>query len=178
MRVGDVQALPFDDGSFDVVHAHQVLHHVADPVQSLREMARVATPGGLVAVRETDFGGYAWHPESEAITRWLDLFRAQARDNGGEPDAGRRLLGWALDAGLDHVTPGASVWCFADAEDRAWWAGSWADRLTATTLGEQLQSSGRATAEELASVAEGLRAWAAEPAGWFSVLHGELLVRV
>ncbi|MEZ5194538.1 MAG: methyltransferase domain-containing protein [Nocardioides sp.] len=50
MRVGDVQAT-LRRRSFDVVHAHQVLHHVADPVQSLREMARVATPGGLVAVR-------------------------------------------------------------------------------------------------------------------------------
>src|SRR4051812_9608465 len=39
--LGDVHALPFEDGSFDVVHAHQVLQHVADPVQALREMARV-----------------------------------------------------------------------------------------------------------------------------------------
>ena len=50
VRVGDVHALPFPDDTFDVVHAHQVLHHVADPVQALREMARVARPGGLVAV--------------------------------------------------------------------------------------------------------------------------------
>ncbi|MDN5962707.1 MAG: class I SAM-dependent methyltransferase [Propionibacterium sp.] len=31
MRRGDVADLPFDDDSFDVVHAHQVLQHVGDP---------------------------------------------------------------------------------------------------------------------------------------------------
>src|SRR4051812_45861993 len=39
--VADVHALDFPDDSFDVVHAHQVLQHVADPVQALREMRRV-----------------------------------------------------------------------------------------------------------------------------------------
>jgi ubiquinone/menaquinone biosynthesis C-methylase UbiE len=48
---GDVHDLPFPSGSFDVVHAHQVLQHVADPVAALREMVRVCRPGGVVAVR-------------------------------------------------------------------------------------------------------------------------------
>src|SRR3954454_3360646 len=39
--VSDVHELGFADGSFDVVHAHQVLQHVADPVAALREMRRV-----------------------------------------------------------------------------------------------------------------------------------------
>src|SRR4051794_17933265 len=53
VRVGDVHTLPFDDGEYDVVHAHQVLQHVADPVQALREMARVTRPGGVVAARDS-----------------------------------------------------------------------------------------------------------------------------
>src|SRR5258707_2655769 len=36
--VGDVHAMEFADASFDVVHAHQVLQHVADPVKALAEM--------------------------------------------------------------------------------------------------------------------------------------------
>jgi demethylmenaquinone methyltransferase/2-methoxy-6-polyprenyl-1,4-benzoquinol methylase len=50
--VEDVHALSFADGSFDVVHAHQVLQHVADPVLALREMARVTRPGGRLVVCE------------------------------------------------------------------------------------------------------------------------------
>src|SRR5919112_3295210 len=38
--VGDVHALDFPDDTFDVVHAHQVLQHVTDPVAALREMRR------------------------------------------------------------------------------------------------------------------------------------------
>src|SRR5690349_21639117 len=38
--VEDVHALSFDDNSFDVTHAHQVLQHVADPVQAFRELRR------------------------------------------------------------------------------------------------------------------------------------------
>ena len=46
--VADVHALDFPDDTFCVVHAHQVLQHVGDPVQALREMRRVTRPGGLV----------------------------------------------------------------------------------------------------------------------------------
>src|SRR5579883_1774073 len=46
-RVSDVMVLDFADGSFDVVHAHQVLQHLPDPVGALAEMARVCRPGGI-----------------------------------------------------------------------------------------------------------------------------------
>ena len=50
-RVGDVQDLPFPDGSFDVAVAAWMLYHVPDPDRALSELARVLRPGGrLVAV--------------------------------------------------------------------------------------------------------------------------------
>jgi SAM-dependent methyltransferase len=46
----DVQALPFDDGSFDCVAAGWLLYHVPDLDRGVRELARVLRPGGrLVA---------------------------------------------------------------------------------------------------------------------------------
>ena len=50
--VGDLYALDIDDHTFDVVHAHQVLQHLPDPVGALREMKRLCKPGGLVAARD------------------------------------------------------------------------------------------------------------------------------
>ena len=50
--VADVHALDLPDGAFDVVHAHQVLQHLADPVRALTEMRRVCRPGGVVAARD------------------------------------------------------------------------------------------------------------------------------
>ena len=70
-ELADVRELPYADASFDVVHAHQVLQHLSDPVGALREMARVARPGGLVAVRDVDYASMVWHPASEGMTRWL-----------------------------------------------------------------------------------------------------------
>src|SRR5262249_54997913 len=53
--VADVNALDLADATFDVVHAHQVLQHLTDPVQALREMRRVCRPGGVVAARDGDY---------------------------------------------------------------------------------------------------------------------------
>ena len=44
----DAEALPFDDGSFDLVVGHAVLHHLPDLAQAFREFHRVLRPGGLV----------------------------------------------------------------------------------------------------------------------------------
>ncbi len=44
--VGDVQALPFDDGVFDCVIAGWVLYHVADRSRAISECERVLKPGG------------------------------------------------------------------------------------------------------------------------------------
>jgi ubiquinone/menaquinone biosynthesis C-methylase UbiE len=176
--VGDVYALDLPDHSFDVVHAHQVLQHLTDPVAALREMARVTRPGGTIAVRDADYEAMTWHPSNAGLDRWLDLYRQVARSNMAEPDAGRRLKSWALAAGLTDLTATTSTWCFASADELAWWSGLWADRITQSALGEQAVARGLASPEELAGLAEAWRDWGAEPDAWFSVLHGELLARV
>ena len=175
--VADAHALPFDDDTFDVAHAHQVLQHVADPVQALREMARVTKPGGLIAVRDADYAGMFWYPESERLTQWQALYRELAYAAGGQPDAGRRLLAWAHAAGLQNAQAGAETWCFATPEGRAWWTGTWSQRVEQSTFARQALDHGH-TAAELADLAAGWREWGAEEDGWFLIPHGHLLVRV
>ena len=176
--VGDALHLDVADGSYDVVHAHQVLQHLTDPVAALREMRRVTRPGGLVAVRDADYAAMTWHPAVPALDRWLELYRAAARAHDAEPDAGRRLLGWAQAAGFAEVVPSASAWCFATPQDRDWWGGMQADRIVASRIAADAVDRGLCRAEELPELAAGWRAWAASDDGWFAVLHGELLCRV
>jgi SAM-dependent methyltransferase len=178
VRVGDVHTLDLADGEFDVVHGHQVLQHVADPVAALREMARVTRSGGVVGVRDSDYAAFAWYPELPGLDRWRELYRAAARANGGEPDAGRRLLSWAHAAGLDDVTASSSTWCFATSQTRAWWGEMWADRITGSALAEQVVRDGLAVRGELRELADAWRTWAADPDGWISIPHGELVVKV
>ncbi|WP_329199673.1 MULTISPECIES: methyltransferase domain-containing protein [unclassified Streptomyces] len=173
----DVHALDFPDDSFDVVHAHQVLQHVGDPVRALREMRRVCRPGGIVAVRDADYAAMTWFPRTPGLEQWLDLYRRVARANGGEPDAGRRLLSWARAAGFTEVASSATAWCYATAEEVAWWSGLWADRTTASAYAAIATSGGHATPAGLAAIAEAWHAWGAAPDAWFSVLNGEVLAR-
>jgi SAM-dependent methyltransferase len=173
----DVHALAFDDHAFDVVHAHQVLQHVTDPVQALREMRRVCKPGGVVAARDADYAGFTWYPQLPGLDRWAVLYSAAARANGGEPDAGRRLLSWAQHAGFDDVTPSGDLWCFATPETRDWWGGMWADRIVESALARQLVDTGMATAAELDDIAAAWREWAAAPDGWIGIPHGAILCR-
>ncbi len=45
-RVADAERIPYDDGVFDLVVGHAVLHHIPDVELALREVLRVLKPGG------------------------------------------------------------------------------------------------------------------------------------
>ena len=53
--VGDALAMPFPDASFDRVIAAEVLEHIPDDMTAMREIVRVLTPGGLLAVTVPSF---------------------------------------------------------------------------------------------------------------------------
>ena len=177
-EVGDVYALGFGDASFDVVHAHQVLQHLSDPVAALREMRRVCRPGGLVAARDGDYGGFLWFPEDPELTEWRTLYQAVARALGGEPDAGRRLRSWARQAGFEQIESSASAWCYSMPDDRAWWGASWAERLTESPFGDRAVEHGLATRDDLERLARAWRRWAASEDGWLLIPNGEILYQV
>jgi 2-polyprenyl-3-methyl-5-hydroxy-6-metoxy-1,4-benzoquinol methylase len=176
--VGDVYGLEAGDDSFDVVHAHQVLQHLTDPVAALREMARVCRPGGLVAVRDVDYAATTWFPADAGLDRWLNLYSRVARHNGAEPDAGRRLLSWAHAAGLRDTVATTTAWCFATPAERAWWGDSWAGRATASGFAEQAVTYGLATPAQLDELAAAWLRWRNADDGWLGMMHGELLIRV
>ncbi|MDR0945043.1 MAG: methyltransferase domain-containing protein [Bifidobacteriaceae bacterium] len=176
--VGDVYSLPFPDGTFDIVHCSNVLQHLTDPVAALKEMARVAKPGGLVAARESDYGGMVWAPAVPEMDQWRDLYCRVARHNNAEPDAGRFLLGWAHAAGFTDVTPSSSTWCYATPELTAWWGGLWAARTEKTAFGREAKELGWATQQGLNRIGAGWRRWAADPDAWISILLAEIIARV
>jgi SAM-dependent methyltransferase len=174
-ETGNVYQLGFEDGTFDVVHAHQVLQHLSDPVAALAEMRRVCRPGGLVAARDGDYGGFLWFPSDPELYEWQALYRNVARALGGEPDAGRHLLSWARAAGFSSIEASGSAWCYTGPDDRPWWGDSWARRLTESPFGDRAVEHGLATRADLERLAQAWRRWADSEDGWLLIPHGEII---
>lgn len=65
----DAKTLPFPDRCFEAVMSNSIIHHIPEPVTTLREMARVCQPGGLIFVRDL------FRPASEAeIERLVETY--------------------------------------------------------------------------------------------------------
>ncbi|MFI5086384.1 MAG: methyltransferase domain-containing protein [Actinomycetales bacterium] len=176
-QTGNIYDLDFPDGQFDVVHAHQVLQHLTDPVGALREMRRVAKPGGLIAVRDADFHGMSWYPQLPGLDEWMGLYQELARHNRAEPDAGRRLLGWAQASGFTDITPSSANWLYATKEQRQWHAGVWSDRVLHSAFAEQALDYGLADTARLERLSSAWRDWGQAPDGWFLIPNGEIIAR-
>lgn len=174
---GDFRSVGLEPRSFDVVHAHQVLQHLRDPVGALAAMGDLVRDGGLVAVRDSDYSGMIWAPASPALDRWLQIYLEVTRRNGADANAGRSLLAWTRAAGFGEITCTSSTWIFATEDTRRWWAGLWAERTVTSSFAEQAVAYGVARAEELLEVSAGWREWADDPAAVFIIPHVEIIAR-
>ena len=172
-REASVYDIPYADATFDVAYGHQVLQHLRDPVAALREVRRVLVPGGLLAVRDSDYGSMTHHPHYVELDAWLDIYHQVARSNGGEPDAGRRLPEWVRRAGFAEITATASSWHYATPQQRLSWARLWADRIRLPRFADRAAKLG--LAEAIEPIAAAWLQWAAEPDGWFAFVHGEVI---
>jgi SAM-dependent methyltransferase len=66
--VGTADAIPVEDGTYDVVLCTQVLEHSDDPDQAVRELRRVTRPGGRVLA--STHGVQVYHPSPQDHWRW------------------------------------------------------------------------------------------------------------
>jgi ubiquinone/menaquinone biosynthesis C-methylase UbiE len=174
---GSVYQLRFADGSFDVAYAHQVLQHLRERAAALGEMLRVVRPGGMVAVREVDWGTAAYWPRDPWIDRFVDVHHQTWYKNGGEPHIGRQLRALFNAAGVVDLNITASVWCYATPEETTAWGQSYADRLLTSPMGERPVEYGFATRAEIESMASAFRAWSSHPDAMWMFIHIEALGR-
>jgi ubiquinone/menaquinone biosynthesis C-methylase UbiE len=175
--VDNVYNLSFLEKSFDIVYAHQVLQHLSDPVSALVEMRRVLKEGGVLAVRDADYGAFVWTPDDARLDAWMKLYQQVTAANGAQANAGRYLKTWVHDAGFEDVTVTSSNWTFHRAEERTWWGGLWADRVRHSDFATQALAYGFTDQDELASMAEAFLQWSHEENGLFVVPNVEVLAR-
>jgi SAM-dependent methyltransferase len=176
-EVGDLFALDYADGSFDVIHLHQVLQHLADPVRALVALRRVLAGDGVLAARDSDYGAFSWAPVDPLLDRWLELYLEVTARNGHDARIGPKLMGVAFSAGFSDVEVSSSTWTYADPDARAWWGGLWADRVLLSRFGEQAVSYGLSSADELEEIAAAFLRWAEAPDAVFVIPCVEILAR-
>lgn len=142
IKKASVYELPFEDNSFDVVHAHQVLQHLTNPVLALKEMKRVCR--GHVCVRDVDYQSWNFFPEDKVLDEWKKAYRDVCFRNNANPDGGRYLQQWLVEAGFgfdDFVVKGDVV-VYAQDEEKRRWAETWAMRSSETKLADQIVEYG------------------------------------
>ena len=79
---GSVEALPVDDAMYDLVLCTQVLEHVGDPDQAVRELHRVTAPGGRVLA--STHGVQVYHPSPTDYWRWTHAGLERLFERGGD----------------------------------------------------------------------------------------------
>ena len=171
--VGNVYDLPSE--RFDVVYAHQVLQHLAEPVQALAHMRESLTGDGIVAVRDSDYAGMIWAPRLPELDRWVDLYHEINAALGLEADSGRWLPAWVAAAGFTTMNVTSSTWTHSTLDARAVWGGAWAQRVVESSYAEHAVRLGLSDDTELRSISAAFRSWASEEHAMWVVPHVEVI---
>ena len=106
-KQGDIYNLPFKDESFNIAYSHAVLSNLKEPVQALIEYKRVVKPGGIVAVRESDYSGSLLYPENQAFIKIFNVL-SKVGNIYGDLFIGKKLRKLFYDANLKNTIATAS----------------------------------------------------------------------
>lgn len=177
-EAGDVAALPFPDGSFDAVFAHTLLEHVGDGGAALREMRRVLRPGGVIGVRDCDWGSGVIAPDNGSVAMAMTLYARVWRHNGGHPHCGRYLRGMLTEGGFTRIETSTSFrWDGTPAETRDF-GELLAHRLALPAFAGPILALGICDHPRLERIAADCRAWSRRPDAFAAMMMVEAIGRV
>ncbi len=174
-EVGDIFRSPFAAETFDAIFAHQVLQHLSQPIEALKIARTLLKPGGVVGVRDVDWGSATFFPDNQGMRRFLTLYYELARRSGAEPDAGRHLRRWFRKAGFSETCVSTSTVSYTDTVTTRDWGESYAERTLHSNLADRALQLGIATRSELEDIAAAWRAWAGDPDAYFCFSHTEVV---
>ena len=113
---------PVDPGTFDIVTARAVLHHVTDADAAIRNLVASLAPGGGILLIEPDFLPVSVAEPPEVRAFW-DGWLAWSRDQGIDYHIGRTLAPRLAAVGLEHVAGTAETAVYQGGSP---WADYWA----------------------------------------------------
>ncbi|HEY1331511.1 MAG TPA: class I SAM-dependent methyltransferase [Actinomycetota bacterium] len=146
-----------EPGAYDFVYSRFLLQHLRDPGDLLRRMWAAVGDGGVLAVEDADFDGWACHPPNEGFEFFLRIWAQVLQRRGGDHAFGRKLYGHFRALGIPdpHVTLACPVNVTGENKTLAW------STLEAAT--EAITDEGIATDEELAAALADLARFTEDP---------------
>jgi len=167
LRQGDIVGGPVDRGSFDLVTARAVLHHVANTEAATANLIASLRPGGAVLLIEPDFLPVTIAEPPEVRAFW-DGWLAWSRERGIDYEIGRTLAGRLAALGLAEISGTAETAIYNGGSP---WADYWTQ--TITELRDDLIRSGKVNN----ALVEAFLGYCADPSWWtqtiaFTAVHG------
>jgi SAM-dependent methyltransferase len=137
LREGDIVAGPVERGSFDLVTARAVLHHVADAEAAITNLVASLRPGGALLLIEPDFLPVS-AAEPQDVRAFWDGWLGWARERGVDYQIGRALAPRLAELGLTQINGSAETAIYNGGSR---WADYWTQ--TITELRDDLIGSGK-----------------------------------
>ena len=175
-EVADIYDLPFGDSFFDAAFISGVLGNLHEPGRGLREVYRVLKPGGVIGVTEFDEGGDLVYPSDPVLKTYNELYRRLRRENGHDPEGGRRIGALLLEASFRDLKMSASYQSFADPKSLRGTAKAFVGLLS-ESWGKEFKSRGWATAEALQEMSDAWQRFAKTPGAFFASAWCEAVAR-
>ena len=101
--IADVYRLPFAANAFDAAFLHNVLSHLRRPLEVLKGIYRLLSPGGVIGISHPDFSGSLISPSDPLLDRDHELYWRLVEHNGGNPAIGKHQCALLHEAGFVRV---------------------------------------------------------------------------
>ncbi|KAH3675494.1 hypothetical protein WICMUC_002685 [Wickerhamomyces mucosus] len=160
--------LPYSDNSFDIVHAHQVIVHLSDPLKALNEMTRVLKPGGLLCIKDAEMDSTTVFPKKfePQLLYFMNLMRSKFTSSVGASRQKSLILQTSL---LDIVRHTASSWCISEDKERLLFANMFIKRLEASKVNYISFTREKITQAWID--------WSQDESAVFFILNGEIIAK-
>ncbi|PYI03933.1 S-adenosyl-L-methionine-dependent methyltransferase [Aspergillus sclerotiicarbonarius CBS 121057] len=183
-QVANVLDLPFEDETFDIVCAHQVLIHLPNEssktgaVEGLKEMRRVCKPGGLVCARECDWRSAVIHPSIPGVLDSVKLVEDLTALKRTSPYGGM-ARSWAERAGFKPADVEASAVAvyYSMPEEVKWWGETMAQRLEQGSSLETGVREGLISESQKDQFPRAWRKWAEQSDALFSMTDVQIVCK-
>jgi ubiquinone/menaquinone biosynthesis C-methylase UbiE len=176
-EVGNVLRLISSDNSYDAVFSHNVLEHIPEPSKAVKEMYRVLKPGGIIGIRDINYGGHIIAPKKGVSERAIYIMESAIKEAGGHPRLGPQLGRLLHEAGFEVINMSASYDVYGDLKSRKFLAQVLVSRFSEEAFIDRVTRSGAANVEEAESIREYFLAWQDRPDAFAAEGHCEAIGR-